>query len=143
MILSICILFFCSIHELYKAYWSILFNKSYFFAGKEENLVDIIQYTFYCLLCTTWLKVSSLYIYKVLQNITKSEFDIWYLIHLLHLLCKEKKTLVEVSQSCTYYVQASEDSGVISYKGCKIAFVLQILSSFNPVSPLSWCTVLV
>ena len=87
----------CTKHT--EVYFSI---RVIFFAGKEENLVDIIQYTFHYLLCTTLLKVSSLYIYKVLQNVTKSEFDIWYLIHLLHLLYKEKKTLVEVSQSCRY-----------------------------------------
>ena len=36
----------------------------------------------------------------VLQEATKSEFDIHPLINLLHLLYKAKKVLVEVSQSC-------------------------------------------
>ena len=37
---------------------------------------------------------------RVFQNATKSEFDIWYFINLLHLLYEAKQVLVEVSQSC-------------------------------------------
>ena len=61
---------------------------------------------------------------RVLQNVTKFEFDIWYLINLLHLLYKAKEVLVEVSQSLIMLnrFRPPEVSGV-TFKGRKISFL--------------------
>ena len=53
----------------------------------------------------------------VLQNTTKSEFDVWYFINLLHLLYKAKSVLGEVSQSCIMLGSGHLKFQRVTYKG--------------------------